>query len=182
MNAQRKFIRKRILAASVSAIIAASCIGVASAKDTGPKYTLNTITDAAHGRKIIAGEYDEAINKIKTSSRWSTDNYYAATNLCVAYIMTRDIESGTAACDAAVMQMEEKLASRRSFQYPHSLEGRAYRRYLAIALSNRGVLRAIGGEAEQAREDFRNAMELQARIPAAEVNLARLENRVAPNA
>lgn len=57
---------------------------------------------------------------------------------------------------------------------------RQYRKYLAIALSNRGVLLAITGKAERARKDFRDAMQFESDIPAPATNLARLSQITAP--
>ena len=181
MKPQRKSIRKSVLVASVAATMATTCIGAASAEETDPKYTLSTFMDAAFGRTVLAGKYEEAISKITTSTRSSTDNFHSMTNLCVAYVMTRDVESAAKACNSAVLQMKEKVAdqSRRSGD---SAASRARRKYLAIALSNRGVLRAITGETERARKDFREALQLESRIRAPETNLARLSRRSPPNA
>jgi hypothetical protein len=94
MKTQWKSNRKRIFAGTLLVVIAGALAGTAGAESAGPTYVLNAISDTAYGNKVIAGDYVDAIDKIKTSNRRSIHNYYAATNLCVAYIMTHDLESG----------------------------------------------------------------------------------------
>jgi hypothetical protein len=49
-------------------------------------------------------------------------------------------------------------------------------RYMALALSNRGVLHVVQGDVELARQDFTVATELKSGIAALAKNLARLDN------
>jgi Flp pilus assembly protein TadD len=154
MKTQWKSNRKRIFAGTLLVVIAGALAGTAGAESAGP------------------GDYVDAIDKIKTSNRRSIHNYYAATNLCVAYIMTHDLEGAKNVCNSAVTEIETSLS--RKFARNNSAKAKTYRKFLAIALSNRGVLHALAGDSELARGDFRDALELEARISAPEVNLARL--------
>lgn len=172
MKTQWKSNRKRIFAGTLLVVIAGALAGTAGAESAGPTYVLNAISDTAYGNKVIAGDYVDAIDKIKTSNRRSIHNYYAATNLCVAYIMTHDLEGAKNVCNSAVTEMETSLSGK--FARNSSAKAKTYRKFLAIALSNRGVLHALAGDSELARGDFRDALELEARISAPEVNLARL--------
>jgi hypothetical protein len=49
------------------------------------------------------------------------------------------------------------------------------RDFYAVALSNRGVIRAVSGDIEQARQDFKAAMKFSSTLTAPAENLAALE-------
>jgi Flp pilus assembly protein TadD len=86
--------------------------------------------------------------------------------------MIWNLEGAKNVCNSAVTEIETSLS--RKFARNNSAKAKTYRKFLAIALSNRGVLHALAGDSELARGDFRDALELEARISAPEVNLARL--------
>ena len=75
------------------------------------------------------------------------------------------------ACDAAIAKT---LAGR---QLKAAENAPAERRYAAIALSNRGVLRALMGKEAGAEADFSAAVELKARVGAPKRNLEYLQAR-----
>ena len=50
----------------------------------------------------------------------------------------------------------------------------AYRRFLSVALSNRGVAYALNGELDLARDDFNAALAIRGTAREAKANLARL--------
>ena len=177
MNTQWKLIRNRKLVGSLAAVVAATCLGTASAESIEPRYTMSAISDAAHGGKIIAGEYESAIRKINRSKRVFGNGYYTETNLCVAYVMTRNLVYAQTACDLAVDKMKRQLKVNRGPLHMH--KAKANRRYLAMAYSNRGVLYAIKGESELAREDFEKALALDTELPLPAVNLDRLQINLA---
>jgi Flp pilus assembly protein TadD len=54
--------------------------------------------------------------------------------------------------------------------------------YLALALSNLGVLHAARGSTDIARRTFREAVELDTGLPAPRINLARLAKGETPSA
>jgi hypothetical protein len=63
----------------------------------------------------------------------------------------------------------------RRSEYSKSFQERLRREYLALALSNRGVLRAATGDVELARQDFVAAQSARARLSVVKTNLARLD-------
>ena len=105
-------------------------------------------------------------SKVRPSQR-----FFASNNLCVAYTKSGDLDSAKLACDEAVRlaPTEETVAMRSTATID--------RRYRALALSNRGVLRALAGEDASAREDFEAAINLKGGLSAPERNLAYLEIR-----
>lgn len=173
MNTKWKLLQNTTALRSLTTVVAVACMGAAMAEPAEPRYMLNVIEDAAYGEEILAGNYVEAIDKIKSTNRRSIDDYYAAVNLCAARVLSRQFAGAEVACDSAVLGAE-RLLQRPGHMSVHSFEARAYRRFMAMALSNRGVLRALQGEADLARDDFTKAMDIRTRLPAPAANLARL--------
>jgi tetratricopeptide (TPR) repeat protein len=135
-----------------------------------------TIIDSAHGSKVATGRYEQAIEKIAAVEEVAGDNadsFFNQTNLCVAFTKLGNIEAALAACDAAVEKAESVRFARVSQLSPFSQE-RKRREYLAMALSNRGVMRAVKGDLELARQDFVDAMGARKNSSSAKANLARL--------
>jgi tetratricopeptide (TPR) repeat protein len=141
---------------------------------------MTVIVDAAHGGKIAAGKYERAIEKI-TAGKSSRDAYSKQTNLCVAYTKTGALEKATAACEAALAIMLDGRKPRRNVLAAMPSE-KHDRVYLALALSNLGVLHAAKGSTDIARETFREAVELDTGLSAPRINLSRLAGEEAPSA
>jgi hypothetical protein len=92
----------------------------------------------------------------------------AATNLCVAYTVKRELEGAYTACGEAL------TLARRVDKAPGArLRGSPA---TARALTNRGVLRAIAGDSLGAAADFRDADRLADTWAAPSRNLAHLES------
>lgn len=148
--------------------------GMLHAEEDKLYYTLTAIEDASYGEEVVAGDYDTAIEGILSSAKVRRAGFEAQTNLCVAYTRSGDFEKAGASCDAALVALEKR--GRRS--EPTGLAAyqsrRVKERYLALALSNRGVLRAISGEPVLARQDFVQAAELRYGLDVADLNLAKL--------
>lgn len=144
------------------------CSGnVLHAGEDGLAYTLTAIEDLNYGEQIIAGEYETAIEGILSSSKIRRNAFEAQTNLCVAFTRTGDFDRAGTSCDSAL----EALGDRRlSATYSR----RTQEKYLALALSNRGVLHAVSGEPELARRDFTRAAKLRFDLNVVDINLARL--------
>lgn len=137
----------------------------AGAEEQETPYTMTAIIDASFGHKVSTGEYEQAIQRITAPGyHHLKDSFEAKTNLCVAYTKTGAIGQAVETCDAAVSELRNQ-----TMKYGSS------RSDLAVALSNRGVLRAVKGEEELARQDFLEAVELKSGIAAPSSNLARLD-------
>jgi tetratricopeptide (TPR) repeat protein len=133
---------------------------------------MTVIVDAAHGGKVAAGKYERAIEKI-TASKSKRDPYSKQTNLCVAYTKTGELDKATEACEAALALTLDSRSPRRSSLGAAQVR-KADRVYMALALSNLGVLHAAKGSPEIALRTFREALELDTGLSAPKVNLARL--------
>ena len=139
-----------------------------SAKETDPALTMTVIIDRAHGGKVAAGKYERAIEKIMASKR-NVDPFARHTNLCVAYTKTRNIDSATRSCESALDLIREEGERRRSLY-----SGDRHRQFLALALSNLGVLDIVKGTPDVARARFQEAIDLDSGTAAARTNLDRL--------
>lgn len=172
----------RLLRLSPPLALAASLVaaGPLAAEEAKPAYTMTVIVDAAHGGKIAAGKYERAIEKI-TAGKSSRDAYSKQTNLCVAYTKTGALEKATAACEAALAIMLDGRKPRRNVLAAMPSE-KHDRVYLALALSNLGVLHAAKGSTDIARRTFREAVELDTGLSAPRINLSRLAGEEAPSA
>jgi tetratricopeptide (TPR) repeat protein len=173
MKTPEKFNRfarlSRSLTLAASLVVAAAPL---AAEERDEPYTMTVIVDAAYGSKVAAGKYERAIESITTAKR-SRDAYSKQTNLCVAYTKTGALDKATAACEAALAVMLDGRKSRSNYISPAHAE-QLDRLYLALALSNLGVLQAAKGNTDMARETFLEAVELDTDLAAPKINLARL--------
>lgn len=170
----------KINAAAWLALVVSLAAGPLSAHETDPTYTMTVIIDAAHGGKVAAGKYERAIEKI-TARKSSRDPYSRETNLCVAYTKTGELDKATEACEAALAIMLTGEKPRSSYLGAAKSE-RVDRVYLALALSNLGVLQAAKGSTDTARESFREAVALGTGLSAPRINLERIAMEGTPRA
>lgn len=173
MKHSRKLISNCAFPRSIALLFTAlSCVSATASADE-PVYTMTTIVDSAHGAEIAAGKYEQAIEKIAVIDN-DVDAFFNNTNLCVAYTKTGSLDDALLACDAAVEQADSISFDRLGY-LSRSFKERRRSEYLAMALSNRGVLRAATGDVELARQDFVEALGVRARSSVAKTNLARLD-------
>lgn len=140
----------------------------AQADDTRAAYVMSVIADQAHGERMLSGDYLQAIDFINSPGE-KRHGFAASNNLCVAYTKTHELEKAGQAC-ANALRLSRKVAG--AWHYPYGVRGDH-----ALALSNRGVIRAITGDAEGARSDFEQAIKLNDDLTAAAGNLAWLEKQ-----
>ena len=178
------------LKATVKSTLAAACAGgfllcsasALQAEEQRLYYTLTAIEDVSYGEEVVAGDYDTAIESILSSAKLRRNGFEAQTNLCVAYTRSGDFEKADASCNAALAALGKRSRPATAALLDPSRSRRVRERYLALALSNRGVLRAITGKPELARNDFEQAAELKFGLDVADVNLAKLGKGGAANA
>jgi hypothetical protein len=148
------------------------CFGalLAPASRASASYEMESYANWPGGSEIAAGDYDSAIARAASGALRmdAATALVAATNLCVAYTVKRDLAPAAAACERALA-----LARRADTAAGARLvRGMA----TAKALTNRGVLRAVSGDRGGAAADFRKAAELRGSSAAPERNLAYLES------
>ncbi|MEM1372557.1 MAG: hypothetical protein AAGG72_10080 [Pseudomonadota bacterium] len=153
---------KKVVWASITWFAASVFVASVNADDAelesaNSRYQMAAVIDRARGNAVMAGDYQKAIAKLDSRG---LKCFEASTNLCVAYTMTGELEKADQACAAALM-LSKKSEERRD---------------MAVALSNLGVVKAIGGDHRGAREDFSRALELNAGLQQASENLQRLRD------
>ncbi len=178
MKSVEKITRFTRLSRPLALVVWLAIAAPLAAEETDEVYTMTVIVDAAHGTKVAAGNYERAIEKI-TAAKRSRDAYSKQTNLCVAYTKTGALEKATAACEAALAIMLDGREPRSAY---FATAEQADRVYLALALSNLGVLQAAKGSTDEARATFLRAVELDTDLSAPKINLARVAKDNAPSA
>jgi tetratricopeptide (TPR) repeat protein len=180
MKQQGKTFFKHSLPRSIVALLAMSSFATSVANADELTYTMTTIVDASHGDQVAAGKYDRAIKKLSASSS-KNDAFFKATNLCVAYTKVGNFADAVVACDAAVEKAKSMEYEKRS-QISRRFQVKTRKTYLALALTNRGVLHAVSGDVELAQQAFSEALNTYEDATVAKTNLAKLDEVLAKQA
>ena len=160
------------LIVTTTALAAISADTLAQESDV-PPYEMTVLLDQAQGNAIASGSFERAIRKLSGSAK-TANQHVTLTNLCVAYAKTKQVDSALQACDAAIDLLKAKQAD-QYFGHPRKASReRVLQSDLSIVLSNRGVLFAVTGDYERARESFEAAIELPANRSKAGQNMQRL--------
>jgi hypothetical protein len=134
------------------------CAGAVQAADDSGKPMLSGYTNAVGGESLLAGQYTTMLEQLRKLPPAAVErSYTSTTNLCVAYIATRQFESAQSACDAAIH------AARREKNLMGDWSGwsrKNYHRSVALAYSNRAVLHWLMHDTEQATRDMARAQVL----------------------
>jgi hypothetical protein len=156
---------KKISARSFIAIVGATSLSVASAASL----EMGSYLNAPGGKEIEAGNYDAAITLAKTPiARHDLEGaLIAATNLCVAYTVKRELDGAYEAC-AEALTLARRVDKATGARFRSEATARA--------LTNRGVLRAVSGDTLGAAADFRAAERSSGKWAAPSRNLAYLES------
>lgn len=161
----------------ISARLSFTVIGMSALASTpvGAAEPLEMISysNAPAGPEIAAGDYDAAIASASSRSwrLYPETALIASTNLCVAYTMKGELDRAETACAEALSRAERvDRAARHSGRLLPKDDA------TARALTNRGVLRAISGNALLAAADFREAERMSGVWEVPGRNLAILES------
>lgn len=147
-----------------------------TAQAAPPGYEMVVYENTWLGRRVIAGDYQEAIVKAVERLDERAESFDTLNTLCVAYTITGAFDRAMETCDAALRVGSGYVGSAATDPHHRMSHSRnlAVRNRWAMAHSNRGVLRAMTGDAEGAMRDFEKAIALESRVEAADGNLARL--------
>jgi hypothetical protein len=155
------------------ALAGALLIGSAAfAADEPHTFELTAFSNGTGGPALLSGDYNTAQSELSTH-RNTLDIETAATNRCVVYTVTRQIEAARAACDKAVHEAQQEMAS-----LPVSLSWARsdYRDYLALAYSNRAVLDWVQNDSSAAQSDLKKAAAVSPKAPFVARNISVLQN------
>ena len=172
MNARKNF---RLLVNStltVSTVLLSLFLAPVSLAAPKPgAFHMVAIEDIAQGRLVTQGAYSKAVRRLEAnaSQRFSFER---ANNLCVAYTKSNVLDKAEQSCDAAVAEAGVTETTNAITAGP---DARLRARYQAIALSNRGVFKAVSGDITGAHVDFERALDLYDELEEFHINLAYLE-------
>lgn len=157
--------KRSSLIGAVLGLAALACTNVLNAQEGS--YEMTAYADRPGGPELLAGRHAAAIEAAgQARPRGASTALVAHTTLCVAYTLTRRFADARVECGAAV-ELAEHVDRRPGSRIPRSTAK-------AKALTNRGVLRAVSGDALGAARDFRHAARLDG-VAAPARNLAKLE-------
>jgi len=176
MISNKTSIRNAVLSATTTLALLA---GPAFADE--PRLTVTFISDAAQGTSINRENYDRAVAKLEDVDRSGIQGFFIANNLCVSYLKVGEADKAQKSCEQAVDHIQDELINNRHVRTSDIVFGE-YQKFLAIALSNRGVTYVVNEKPEQARADFAAAIEIQSGLRQPKINLARLEELAATSA
>jgi Flp pilus assembly protein TadD len=140
---------------------------IAQAQENSAAYVMTVIHDRAAGDQVISGAYGQAIDSLTANTAKRSSTFAISNNLCVAYTKTNRLSEAEQACSTALRTSKAAYAS--------WYDVNSKRDFYAVALSNRGVIRAVSGNTEQARQDFKAAMKFSSTLTTPAENLAVLE-------
>lgn len=121
------------------------------------RFVLSAFSNVPGGRALLAGDYDTAMSQLSRVRISSRDEGGMSTNRCVALTVTRQWQKARVACDEAVQD-----ADRERLDLPSWMSGTHQEQdnYLAIAYSNRAVLKWLSDDAASAAQDLKRAQHL----------------------
>jgi hypothetical protein len=156
---------KKISVRSFIAVVGVTSLSAASAASL----EMGSYSNAPGGKEIEAGNYDAAIvlASMPIARHDLEGALIAATNLCVAYTVTRELDHAYEAC-AEALTLARRVDKATSARFRSAATARA--------LTNRGVLRAVSGDTLGAAADFREAARSSGNWAAPSRNLAYLES------
>lgn len=172
MKPLTKLVSNKLLTRSALVLVTTLSINATHAESESVAYAMSVLEDSTGAKDILRGDYGQVIENLATSTPRAAGKFATQTNLCVAYTKSGDFSSAEHACDSAVAVTRKALAEVRG-SYSAGFTQRSLRRELAVALSNRGVLRVHSGETELAGQDFVEASEQKSGLLEPYANLSR---------
>ena len=148
-------IEKRTAALALSIAAGWLLCSAALAGEAEGKIVLSGYADSAGGERLLAKDYSAVVAALGSHGvEFAHDPVSASTNLCIAYIMTGEWPKADSECDAAI-----RLA--RLDAQSGTLYGRMqHDQQVALAYSNRAVLRSLEAHPQDAARDLARALAL----------------------
>jgi hypothetical protein len=154
------------------AIAAAALAGSAAHADDSRNFELTAFSNGIAGSALLSGDYNTAVGQLQRTHILRDET--TSTNRCVAYVLTRQLQSARLACDQAVRDAQEEMTSMPvSMSWARS----DYRDYLALAYSNRAVLNWVANDNAAAQSDLKKAAAVAPKAAFVARNQAALQNR-----
>lgn len=174
MSSHSRNSRKPVRALQLGCAAALLAGSAAYAGEQPHAFELTAFSNGTGGAALSSGDYNTAVDQLAAHAHsLDSDSDSISTNRCVAYAVTRQMDAARAACDAAVRDAQQQIAS-----LPVSMSwARAeYRDYLALAYSNRAVLKWISNDTAAAQADLKRAAAVAPRAEFVARNLTALQS------
>ena len=122
------------------------------------------------------GSFETAIQKLSAQKGKKRNEFAVHTNTCVAYAKAKQVAKASTACDEALAFAEAQLDALGPGSHARKSRLRQVRSDMTVALSNQGVLLAINGETDRAKDAFDNALQLKSHRKLVRNNIARMNS------
>jgi tetratricopeptide (TPR) repeat protein len=136
---------------------------VQASQEAAGRFVMIVYEDMAQGRAVLEGSSEEMIDLVTKGKVGANLSFAENINLCVALTHMKRIAEATEACDAAVSDSHQEARRNKRMMSPAYKLPRDHNDAIVMALTNRGVLHALAGERDEARELFEEALDLQSR-------------------
>ena len=121
------------------------------ADDSANGFVLLIDEEAPGASEMLDGRFDEAA-ELAAAAKLHADEVGASTVACAALIASRSLDAANDACDRAVELAQRPITT------VFNPRGHRDRSALAMAYSNRAILRAMHGDADGAADDLDRAL------------------------
>src|SRR6201994_2511203 len=144
---------------SVLGLAAACAVLLGTAAQAGEhNFVLTAYTNGRGGQALVTGDYEAAGKALSYKPTLSAfDTSTNSNNRCVSLTVTKQWDAARAACDKAVRDAERDKATLPSFEAWAQNDSD---NYIAVALSNRAVLKWLADDRSAAAADLKRAASL----------------------
>lgn len=175
MKLRKPKMTTRALAILPATAILAAAPALALAAPTS--YSMVVLEHAPEARNLMSGDYATTMEGIRNLEAVAYKSFDIHNNLCVGYTVTKAFDKAQAACDLAVELHADTARPYHGFMATGMALSKSNRK--AVALTNRGVLKAVTGDTPGAAEDFTLAAESSNAVVESDANLAYLASKSA---
>lgn len=156
-NRQKRSVTRAVPLLVASTLLLAAAAGTHAAETARTPLVLTAYSNGPGGEQLLAGDYAQAFAEMSKARPQDTlAASTKATNLCVAYAVTRKLTEAKDACEVALrLAKAERLSSSR--YSPGTMRENAD---LAAAYTNRAVVRMLMRDAASAKADLQRAQSL----------------------
>jgi hypothetical protein len=148
------FSRNRYTVSLLIAATSAVATGAQAAERAHTPMVLTAYSNGAGGSNLLKGNYTDALAEIQHYKPNAMLPASAkATNLCVAYAVTKQLSAAKDACNAALKQAKyDRLTASR-----YASGATQENAYVAVAYSNRAVVHMLAKDEASAKADLERA-------------------------
>jgi hypothetical protein len=172
MSSYSRNSRKPTQALQLALAVALLAGSAAHAADEPRTFELTALSNGTGGAALMSGDYNSAVRTLSTHVN-GLNSDSVNTNRCVAYVVTRQVEAARIACNEAVREAQQEIAT---LPLAMSFDRSDLRDYLALTYSNRAVFNWISNDTTAAQSDLKKAAAAAPRAEFVARNVTALES------